>query len=403
MRAVNFNRGIIQPIAHLLGIDPALDLAKDHVAAWVSDVNTRVIEAWEFWDWPELEVAEERAFRTIWNATRQFQLDDELFYIPTFKYYKAIATPPLGTLPTDLAYFEEATITNRYIALDQTGKRPIDKAVGVYHGNPTDPCSMCGLGFAPSHNGIQLNGYGGPTAFLRYRITPPQFTDVAWNSTTLYQVNDKVYFNDDGDCYQAIHQNQNHSPSETAYWRKIEMPQFLAPFIQFQVASDMSDDAGAGQRWDAAAADVLVRKVNKLLEQGQTHQYRIRRNAGCRTQWPLGTTGFFWSASPPWTDITTTTLTDEDDPFSEETSTMLEDGLTPIPNGQSYVDVVLTPDIWPNANYQFDQLVIINNVDNPPINIDVSIITGQATTGFRAMLTAPPDNDHYSLKWRITS
>jgi hypothetical protein len=399
MRTTNFYRGIIKPIAHLLGIDPALDLNKDHVAAWTSMINDCINNGFGYWQWPQLEVVEERAFRTIWNAARQFQLNDELFYIPDLTYYRAIATPPVGTLPTDPTYFTSFDVANRYIAYDQPGKRPIDQAIGVYHGDPFTNC-MNGIKFWPSPNGIQLNGYGGPTAFLKFKINPPQFSAEAWDASASYAKNDLVYFNDTGECYQAKTANVGHSPNEGAYWRKQEMPEFLAPYVRYQVAADASDDAVASGKWAGSAEDAVIAEVNKLLEQGQELRYHIRRPYCHPRMWPLGVSGFFWSISPPWTASTVTTLTDEDDPFSEEINTMLEDGVTQIGNGNSYVDVDFQS--WTGGSgYSFDELLVQNFVDSPPLGIFPTVLVDKRADGFRYLLSAPPDNNNYFLKWRI--
>jgi len=399
MRTVNFRDGVLYPIAHLLGIDPLADLQKDHVAAWVSMINNRIIEAFSYWQWPQLEIAEERAFRTRWKSTRQFHLKDELYYVTDGNYYKAIGTPPLGTLPTDTTYFEPLTLVSRYIALDQPGHRPIDQVVGIYYGNPSTGC-MSGLAFHPNQNGIQLNGYSGPTAFVKFKITEPEFSAVAYDPTATYRKNDIRYFNDDGECYVALTANTGHPPTEGAYWRKVEMPAFLAPFIRYNVAADASDDATSTQKWAAAAEDSIIGEVNGLLEQGERHQYRIRR--GCYpAYYPLGTSGFFWSVSPPWSlETFTSTLTDEDDPFSEEINTMLEDGLTQIGNGNDYVDVTFGS--WTGgAGYSFDELLVQNFIDSPPQNIFPTILVSKTATGFRFLLNSSPDNDNYFLKWRI--
>lgn len=399
MRSVNFLSGVINPIAHKLGIDPSADLQKDHVAAWVSMINDRIIEAFEYWQWPELEIAEERAFRTIWKATRQSHLHDELYYVPTSSYYRAIATPPVGTLPTNTTYFEPITLTSRYIALDQPGRRPIDQVIGVYYGNPGTNCMM-GLPFYPNQNGIQLNGYSGPTAFLKYKIRPPQFSAVAYDATVNYEKNDIRFYNATGECYQALTANIGHPPTEAAYWRKVELPEFLAPYVRYQVAADAADDIASAQKWSAAAEESLIRKANKLLEQGQKHEYSIRRNSFFR-RYPLGTSGFFWSVSPPWSEATfTSSLTDEDDAFSEEINTMLEDGLTQILNGQEYVDVAFAS--WTGgAGYSFDELVVQNFQDDPPLKLFPTTLVSKRADGFRYLINAAPDNDNYFLKWRI--
>ena len=399
MRRVNFKRGVLDRIAHRLGIDPNY-VNNDHVAAWTSMVNDCVLAGFEYWQWPELEIAEERAFRAIWNSKRQFNAGDELFYIPTASYYKATGTPPVGTAPTNGTYFAATTIVNRFIAYDQPGKRPIDQAIGVYYGDPNTNC-MFGVKFYPSQNGVQLNGYGGPTAFLKYRIKPPQFTSQPWDSATAYAKNDLVYFNDDGECYQAVTANKNQSPSAVpANWRRQDTPEFLAPYVAYRVAGEACDDAINANRWTSAAEDSLITKVNKLLEQGERHQYKIRRPYRYYG-WPLGTSGFFWSVSPPWTsDVAVLTLTDQDDPYAEDTNTMLEDGLTMIQSGNAYVDVVFQS--WTGGPaYSIDELLVQNFVDVPPLQIFPTTLVNQNASGFRCLLSGAPDNNNYYLKWRV--
>src|SRR4029077_1451361 len=128
--------------------------------------------------------------------------------------------------------------------------------------------------------------------------------------------------------------------------------------------------------------------------------YHIRRPYCHPRMWPLGVSGFFWSISPPWTPATTTTLTDEDDPFSEEINTMLEDGVTQIGNGNSYVDVDFQS--WTGGSgYSFDELLVQNFVDSPPLGIFPTVLVDKRADGFRDLLSAPPDNNNYFLKWRI--
>ncbi len=77
----------------------------------------------------------------------------------------------------------------------------------------------------------------------------------------------------------------------------------------------------------------------------------------------------------------------------------LEDGITPIPAGQSYVDVVF---IEPHESYNFDQLVIENFTDNPPLAIALGPVVYEDENGFRVMFTASPDSTFYQLRWRVT-
>ncbi len=78
----------------------------------------------------------------------------------------------------------------------------------------------------------------------------------------------------------------------------------------------------------------------------------------------------------------------------------LEDGITPLVVAQSYIDVVF---LTSHDTYNFDQLVIENFFDNPPLCILLGPVVFEDANGFRVMLSAAPDSAFYQLRWRITA
>lgn len=78
----------------------------------------------------------------------------------------------------------------------------------------------------------------------------------------------------------------------------------------------------------------------------------------------------------------------------------LEDGIAPLTVGLQYVDVTFLSS-HPEG-YNYDELVVVNVTDNPPIGIGVVQIVYEDADGFRVMFNAPPDSEFYSLRWRIT-
>lgn len=392
MRTVNFRDGVIYPAAHLLSIDTESDLSRVHAQQFASFANARIRAAWEFWPWPEVNITEERAFRTIWKNTRTFHQGDELFYIPTLSYYTVTGNPVAGTLPTDTNYFAPLDVVNRYIAYDQIGRRPIGQAMSVWNGNPfTSNGALQQVPSVPSSYGIQIaNGWTGPTAWLTYKLRESKFTAVRYDPAKQYKRGDLVYWTD-GDCYQAVVTLfTGHSPAESSYWQKMPMPYFLESYLQYAVAADAADDLTTAQLYDAKATEALENCCNRLLEQGQKAFYKVPGCCYYLSFMPMGAT----VPSGP------TTLTDEDDPYAVQGDIMLDSGMTVIPAGQGYVDVTFGV-AFPNDEYELIQNVE-NEIDNPPLNISVTMIAQQDPTGFRAMLNAPPDNNNYKLRWRVT-
>lgn len=128
MRVSNFRNDLLQGIAALLSIDPTVDLSPEFAAQWTSYVNTRIKQAWDYYDWPELMATQERAFRPIYRADQDWFTGDEVCYLPNFianvnsstgnsvnVYYRAVSEVPQGS-----TYAPTTTLgANYWIPLNQ--------------------------------------------------------------------------------------------------------------------------------------------------------------------------------------------------------------------------------------------------------------------------------------------
>lgn len=283
MRTVNFRDDTINGIAHLLGINPTLDLSLDFARQWVALINTHTRLAWEFWPWPELEVTEERAFRTIWNDSTQFRRGSEVFYLPTLTYYRALlepavpADPPIGALPTNATYWEALEPLDHYVSYNQTFRRPIGQFLAVYSNNPRIPDTRAWeLGLTPSEKGIDVGYYAGATVWVKYKQPPSQFTTVPFVNGSTYTQGNLVYYTD-GNCYRALGQSVNILPGDATYWHLIPMPYVISEFVKYAAASDAADDVATKASLRGEADGFLTREIDKLAEQGQAnHWYRGR-------------------------------------------------------------------------------------------------------------------------------
>jgi hypothetical protein len=74
--------------------------------------------------------------------------------------------------------------------------------------------------------------------------------------------------------------------------------------------------------------------------------------------------------------------------------------MTPIPNGQSYVDVTF-PDAQPDANWIL-RCQVVNLIDAAPLVISPGTVVTKTTTGFRILLSGAPDSNNYFLQWAVT-
>lgn len=341
MRTVNFRDGVLFPIADLLGIehdDKTVQASPNELRKWITFIDLRTQEAWEMLNLPETRTTEERAFRTIWNATAQFRrvnasgVPDELFYLPNTTYYQvnpaAVQDPPIGTIPPAHVVGDEvdpggppyfialAVCNGSYIDLDQRGRHPIGEVLGVYARNPRyQTWSWHPLEWRLSDRGIEVRGCGGGTSvFVRFKIRPSKFTATYWDGTASYIKRTLVYHRPDGNVSRALVDNTEILPTSTATWAPVPMPAALAPFVVLAAASDAAEDLQTSAKLLGQAEDALERAFASLSKQGERTTYRkwggpVRRSLGEGA----------WCCSPSWTPCAeeVTTLTDiwQDDDF----------------------------------------------------------------------------------------
>lgn len=307
-------RSVYEGILRRDAIDPQTPVTSVTARNAVEHANERVRTAWRFWEWPELTLTEERAFRTIWNSTRQFSKvgtngkPDELFYIPTFSYYvvngSAITDPPVGTLPTNVAYFTPLTLLDRFIALDQVCRKPIGEALAIWNSNPRLNRCAQELPFRQSEKGIDVLGYCGNSVFLKYRIRPDQFTIVPFISSKNYVVGNVVYFAGTGECYRAVANSFAQQPPNAAYWRQALFPEIFAHYVKAAAYADGLSESAPKENDPVKlqirntkvamalqeANEALQDEVDILLRQGNGFRYHFRkRNWWCQDIGPSST------------------------------------------------------------------------------------------------------------------
>lgn len=323
MRTVTFQR-VFNRIVRKHGRNPLKEIPPDMARAILEPVNDRVRTICNVWPWPEWELTEERAFRQVWNDSRQFlrsnMVDgtpDEVFYIPNTTYYRVLASaaadPPIGGLPTDTTYWEVMdTPIDTYIEYAQVCRREIGMAVGVYSQNPRlNKCSDSGLlCFHPSEKGIDVCNPTGPTVFITYKMPVPEYTIVPYVVGRLYSRGEIVFDPTIGECFQALTTTAA-LPADTDFWRRVP---FLQKWFEYVAESAFADslfefDQGGNQdfqvkallsqRAEQKANDALQLEVDTLASEGQKLRYNFcKRNV-------------YWCETQPWSGGTVSTLTDE--------------------------------------------------------------------------------------------
>lgn len=329
MRTVTFQT-VYDGVLQRLGLDPLIANTTQADARMIAGKITKrarlALRSWDFLEWSHTE---ERAFRPIWNLTRQFYranpgtgLPDELFYLTNTTYYRVktgssiLSDPPIGTLPTDTNYFEVLSPVDTFIELDQGGQHAIGQMLGVYSSNPRlNGCGRRGLNFIPSEMGIDVCAPCGPTVFIHYLLPEPVYSKRPYVPLKTYGAGERVFQPADGNVYRARGTTTNNAPPNATYWILEPVLEVLANYLEAGAYADSLRGTQPGETEEemaarlknvamaaAEAAEVLEQEIDSLQAQGQRHYYTLfgRRRWGCRC------------ASQPWNGGAVTTLTEEE-------------------------------------------------------------------------------------------
>lgn len=278
MRTVNFRDDTLYGVAALLGIDPTVDLLTDQAVQWARFANSNVRYAWEFWDWPELTITEERAFRTVWDASLSYSTGEDVYYIPTKSYYTAIVNTSSGDLPTDNTKFSPIAsgALDTYIARFQRGKQNIGRVIAVYDRNPRLNAIALGWRYRPGPNGIDVPLTSGPTVWITFLPEPSRFTATPYAAGT-YNYEDVVYDPTSGNCYLSLVDNNTDALTVASSWLLQPMPYTISEYVKYATASDAADDMQTSAQFRAMADEKLHRQIDMLIEEGEVHFYPRRR------------------------------------------------------------------------------------------------------------------------------
>jgi len=449
-------KSVFEGILRRAGMDPRGDaVATDTGLSICEAANERVRRAWFLWEWPDWTITEERAFRQIWNNSRQFYLadangnPDEVFYIPNVAthslvdaaYYRvkegAPGNPPIATPPTNTTFWEKMGTVDTYVAFDQICRRRIGEVIDVFRQDPSVVKPPTSLEHRPTENGIQIYDASGLlTVFVRYLIPAEKFTTFPYIPSRTYLRGDVVYVAAQGECYQAIRTTQGFDPvTTTGYWRRCLFPEVLAQYVKAGAYADTLKETDtseerdpvmlqirgqAASRADGEAEDEINRQINRLQAQGQNYHYlpfgvTVRRAgvAGLCTipGYVLQGGGAYNYGPIAATGTGMTTISDQCEtewgyippPPIEPPEVRAAEirGITPLVNGQAYIDVVF-PIVQARVDWTFIECRVVNTADPTPLNIWPAIVTSKTTTGFKLQLNGLPDTDNYYLDWAIS-
>jgi hypothetical protein len=300
LRTSNFGE-VSDSILRRHGLDPLVSTEHDVLRAVVEHVNNRLETAWSYWEWPQLQMLQERAFRTIWANNIQFYrtnaegVPDEFYDPQTQLYYRVIATaltdPPVGTVPTNGTFFETFDLTDRYILLDQLNQTPIGDMLAVFDTDPRINANHYAskLPFRPMDREITVTWAGtGPTVWLLFRTEPAKFTAIPYMSGKTYRQGNTIFHPADRECYQANQDSPTGDPAaQPTQWTKVGFPSIFRRYVVAGAYADGLRETDPSENdpvklqirdtkiqiADAEAESYLQQEVDRLATAGQVYRY----------------------------------------------------------------------------------------------------------------------------------
>jgi hypothetical protein len=318
LRTVKF-KGVVDSILRRHGFDPLGDaVTHDTVRAIVEHINERMITAFNYWEWPQLTMLEERAFRTTWTNTLQFYrvnadgFADEVFY--NGNYYQVLQTapsdPPVGTPPTNTTYWTTLALSDRYISYNQVNRSPIGGMIAIFDSDPRLSVNHYAqkIPFRPTERECTVTWAGsGATVWAFFQVPQFAYTMVPFVTGRTYASMDLIFHPADGECYMALQDAPTGDPTaQPTQWIKVPMPEMFRRYIVAGAYADGLRETDVAENdpvklqirntkiqiADAEAESYLQGEVDALVAQGQTFRYGQFRPAGASFQgyWPVSIT-----------------------------------------------------------------------------------------------------------------
>lgn len=257
MRTVTYSR-IVSSIARIYGESA---LTSDDAATVAEALDTlRIEQVWNFANWRELDVIEERRFAADYSASTTYAINDVVYYSGTDTYYRCTAAST-GNLPTDEDYWIEATGFTKTIDFVQAGKTAIGTVNAVTSHDPRLQPSSANIPYVRREDALQVVGTSQTSVWVRFTRRAPRFTSAAYAGGTTYALGDLAYDATTGLVYESLQAaNTGNAVTDTDYWQPQEIPYFAMGFLVRAGLADLyesKDQADKADRHEAKAYEKL--------------------------------------------------------------------------------------------------------------------------------------------------
>jgi hypothetical protein len=241
------------------------DLSVAEAALYQQSASRRLRWAWRSAWWPVVCRCEERWFRPIWEQSRSYPPDAEVYRPLSGKYFWA-KQASLGKIPEDWSdYWKDVTTSlDRTMDLDQPGLEAIGDVRDVWKSNPrTNPRAIAYRRdeWELTAGGLYVAGAAN-SVWLRYRVECPQLFGQAWDETRTYAVGNQVYWQDssqNGDFWVCTAATAAGESPETnpAKWELVGLPSCFVSFLVQGMYADYLKRMGQNEKFKAEDGEAV--------------------------------------------------------------------------------------------------------------------------------------------------
>ena len=173
----------------------------------------------------------------------------------------------------ELCPIEERTpLSGGVLPLSDTGLDDIGEVFALWTANPlVDGANATEVQWVLTPDGVQLTGSDLTSpVWIHYRLRCPVYEGSDYSGATAYAIDDQAYYATTGRYYRAIAATTGNAPTDTGYWKEVEVPYCLfecvvrASFADALTAEGF-DEKAARQRGTAEA--LLIQEIEKVSRQ----------------------------------------------------------------------------------------------------------------------------------------
>lgn len=294
-------------ILRRMGIDAAQPLIPSQSEALVEYTTAALDEAWDFFDWPEIYLTEERTPNgSSWVAggfTYQADYSGTISFLgrapsgselsdPYWRVKKITTTIDGGVLSVetaiDIPWDDRLTASYSldtdnssgeipYILLDQDNLSPIGTILKIYDKEPSRHTLATPLRYLTAEDRIYITDPFNGNVWVHYSLPLPRLTTVPYSASATYAPGDLVFFSTTGDCYSARQSTTGNAPTSAEHWRRQRIPHFLAEFLKLRAHAETLFEDGQSDKGSLALArgeKILLDKMDQAwLRKGEVHGY----------------------------------------------------------------------------------------------------------------------------------